>query len=412
MECPRCGNEMENGRCMWCAYGYHDDREKRPSDFQMIRNILKGILFSVSIITFTLFMLVCIVVLAGYSWIILPETLVHRTIIFVVFFVVVPVAEIGGYHFAAYTVFLILSVLVSFAYLLYVELKALLSYYDKYRRNRESRISIKESPLTRLAFTFSALLFVYYTYLIILQMAGVSYHTPGLDQLELWAFMYALTRAAVWEEITVRVVFIGLPMVFYGVLNDRSDLKRYLFGGFGTKDRFVIWPILFSSSVFALAHVASWDLYKVPPTFIAGLVFGYLFAKDGLYSCILFHFVWNFTSAVGRLSYGFEAMLNLFFLLTIFMGVYFTYRYIKICLRWLIRPVSEIRQPKAVEGRGERTAGVSTGFVCSNCGNHTAFYVDGNLKCKRCGTVSDPLSPESQKNLSAYDIKREWPPPR
>ncbi len=412
MECPRCGNEMENGRCMWCAYETKDTSGNDKSDLEVLKNKFKTFLFIITISSFTIFLSLCIIVLAGHISVILPETFVHKTVIYVVLVFVVPIAEVGGYYFVAYTIFLIISVLVSFAYLLYLEGSRIFLYYKSDSRVKKKKFSLTDSPISRLAFTFSALLFIYYTYLIILQMLGITFHTPGIHELELWQMIYSLTRASVWEEITIRVVFIGLPMTIYAVLNDKTDLKRYILGGFGTKDRFVIWPILFSSSIFAFAHLASWDLYKLPPTFLAGLVFGYLFAKDGLYSCILFHFAWNFTSVFNKLSPSLGEVVSIFIIITLFLGVYFSYMFTKKAIVWLIRPVSEIRQPKvSEEEEGHKTTGVEAAFVCSDCGNHTALYTkEGKLKCKHCGKESDPMSSESQKKLNAPEIKREWPP--
>ncbi len=399
---------------MWCAYEAQNTSENGPSDLEVLKTRFKTFLFIITIVSFTIFLFLCIIVLAGHISVILPETLVHSTIVYVVLVFVIPIAEIGGYYFGAYTVFLILCVLISFAYLLYVEGSRLYSYYRRRAVSKKEKFSLTDSPISRLAFTFSALLFISYTYLIILQMAGITTRTPSLQDRELWEMIYALTRASVWEEITIRVVFIGLPMALYVGLKGRVDLKKYILGGFGLNERFIIWPILFSSSIFAFVHLSSWDFYKLPPTFLAGLVFGYLFAKDGLYSCILFHFAWNFTSVFNRLPFGLGDMIGIFIIITIFLGVYFSYRFTKKGITWLIQPVSEIRQPRvSKEHDGGKTTGVSAGFVCSNCGNHTAIYTkEGKLKCKRCATESDPLSSESKENLSAVEMKREWPPPQ
>ncbi len=409
MECPRCGKEMEGKRCLWCAYERKSTPD-RPSDVEMIIGKSKYVLKLLTIFSFMGFLILSVAVMLWSAGLIIPETMDSSTIVFAVLIFVVGIFEASGYSFTVYYLFIISCILLSFVYLSYRDALSIRALFNK----KEGGIpKIKDSPITRLAFSSSAMMFLYMVYLVILELANVSIRTPGLEELETWQMIYAITRATVWEELTIRVVYLGLPMLIYAKLKGEKDLTKYLTGGFGLDDRFVLWPIIISASIFAFAHLASWDIYKMIPTLLAGFFFGYLFAKDGLYSCILFHFAWNYTSVYSRLPSGWIEAVSILMLMWVLFGIYFSYHYSKKLLVWLIQPVSEIRQPKTKTEESKKTAGLSTGFICSNCNNHTAFYTDeGKLKCKRCGTEHDPTSPEAQESLDAKEVKREWPPPK
>ncbi len=411
MECPRCGKEMEGGRCLWCAYDSRGESNGKPSNAERIIERSKHLLKLLTIFSFLGFLIVNVAVMLWSAGSIIPETFEAGTVIFVVLIFVIGLFEVTGYSFTIYYIFIISCVVFSFLYLSHFNLSDLPRLF---KRDKNGISKIKGSPITRLAFSFSAMMFLYVVYQIILELANVSIRTPGLGDYETWRMIYAITRASVWEELVIRVVYLGLPMMLFAMLKGEKDLKKYLTGGFGLKERFVIWPIIFSAVIFAFAHLASWDIYKMIPTFLAGIFFGYLFAEDGLYSCILFHFAWNYTSVYSRLPTGWIEAVTVLMLIWVLFGIYFTYYFSKKLMIWLVRPVSEIREPRAkTEEEKQKTAGLSVGFTCSNCGNHTAFYTtDGKLKCKRCGTEHDPTSPVAQEGLGVKERKREWPPPQ
>jgi len=112
-----------------------------------------------------------------------------------------------------------------------------------------------------------------------------------------WFRIFQLMMASVWEEIVVRVVFIGIPMILVVKgIPYKYRIKKYLIGGFDFDYRYgymITVLIITSSMIFALAHVPSWNLWKIPQTFVPSLILGYIFVKYGLHMCILFHLVWN-----------------------------------------------------------------------------------------------------------------------
>ncbi len=398
---------MEGKHCLWCAYEDRNESQGKPSDAEVIIEKSKRILKLLTIFSFLGFLILSVAVMLWSAGLIIPETFESGTVIFVVLIFVVGLFEVSGYSFLVYYIFIISCVVVSFIYLAYFHFPDIPTLF---KSDKNGMSKIKDSPITRLAFSFSAMMFLYMVYLVILQFANISIRTPGIEEYATWRMIYAITRATVWEELVIRVVYLGLPMMLYAMHKGESDLKKYLMGGFGMKYRFVIWPIIFSAAIFAFAHLPSWDIYKMIPTLLAGFFFGYLYAKDGLYSCILFHFAWNYTSVYTRLPSGWIEAVSILMLMWILFGIYFTYYFSKKLMVWLIPSASEVREPKR-ETEKHKTAGLSTGFICSNCGNHTAFYTnEGKLKCKRCGTEHDPTSPVAQEGLGVKERKREWPP--
>ena len=99
----------------------------------------------------------------------------------------------------------------------------------------------------------------------------------------------SFANAAVWEEVISRVVYIGIPMALVALVRRRRDAPLFLLGGFGIS-RLSLVLIVVSALVFGFAHESGWGLWKVLPTFISGLVMGYLYVRFGIHVSIAFHF--------------------------------------------------------------------------------------------------------------------------
>ncbi len=415
MRCPRCGNEMDGDYCSSCGYGLMAEDHAGPSSYDDIKNAIKNSFSLIAVISFITFLILNTAIMLWSVDLVAPQTLTNSTMIYVVFFIVVPVATISGSSFLAYYIFLLVGVIFSYIALFYIGGNDSFSHIHHIFENLTERSEKSDTAIPRLAHVFTALIFVSYLYYILIGAFGVSPRTPSLGELELWKLILSLTEAAVWEEVVVRVVFIGLPMLFYGYTKRKKFSWKYLLGGFGLKDRFAIWPILLSSIVFGIAHLGSWDLYKLVPTFIAGLAFGYLFAKDGLFSCIILHFVWDFMSIPGEVlntSYMTEVLVILIFT-WMMIGLYYTYHYTKRSVTWIFKPKKKARQKNmGYEEGGVLTAGVTAAYVCPQCNNTSAIYTkNGKLRCKRCGQESEPTSDRSQRSKSSIQVNRQWPPP-
>lgn len=414
MKCPHCGTETDKKYCPTCGYRFtRADGLQGENNLKQLLRILKN---SSSVIAFILFIAFMVlntsIVLWSVEWI-LPETMEASTVIYVVLLIPIGLTNFTGSYFAVYFLGMVALVFLSYIIIFYKSGDKLFSYIGNVINSGGKKSKGSDSQLPRLAFVFTALIFVSYFYYIALEMVGIIPEAPGLEDLPLWRLIYELVRAAVWEELTVRVVFLGIPMLIYGYTRRKDNLWRYLYGGFGLNNRFVIFPILFSASVFSVAHIASWDLYKIFPTFVAGLAFGYLFAKDGLHSCILLHFVWDFTSVptkVFDIPNG-DMLLALLVIFWMAVGMYYTFHYIRRSIKWMVTSIREEKEEDKFKFKEEepKTAGVSTAYSCPNCGNYRAIYTDkGKLKCKRCGLESDPM--ERQIQQAVNNKSRTWPP--
>jgi len=159
---------------------------------------------------------------------------------------------------------------------------------------------------------------------------------PFKDE-EPWVEIFAYLEASVWEEVVSRILLIGVPMfilcvLFKGrtgtlcepfedrwsaedvVVPDVSEVVpdgaagkkefkwwNYLLGGTGLNYAAVIL-IVFSSMIFGLAHIPLWGVWKSFQTFIMGMIFGYIFAKYGVYATITLHFLADYLSSISWIS--------------------------------------------------------------------------------------------------------------
>jgi hypothetical protein len=157
---------------------------------------------------------------------------------------------------------------------------------------------------------FMAIFFFDIVYAMLIETGGADPNVPAFEELELWENLYGFLNASVWEEIAGRVLLIGVPFLFIRVIVSIRDgtsdrylgdmiptLKktlRLLWGGHGRFTPIVVGLIVFSSMMFGFAHMPGWDVYKVLPTAVSGLGFGYLYVKKGLHAAILLHFMFDY----------------------------------------------------------------------------------------------------------------------
>ena len=75
-------------------------------------------------------------------------------------------------------------------------------------------------------------------------------------------------------------------------------LRRFLLGGGSHFGALPLILLAISSLNFAYAHVRVSPqepaVLLFPPTFLAGLMLGYLFLEKGIHIAIIFHFSWNY----------------------------------------------------------------------------------------------------------------------
>ncbi len=186
--------------------------------------------------------------------------------------------------------------------------------------NLEDRLS--DWDLVETSRVFSAVIFFSIAVYVMFQMLEQPTPTPSLlsPSVPVWIRLISLAEASVWEEFAGRVLLIGLPLAFIrGIRSKRFFDARQLLGGSGKFGRGEIALILISALSFGMAHLG-WGPWKVVPTFVSGLLFGYLFVKVGLHATIVMHFLIDYLSFVEELAGFGEIISSLILLFLAFTG--------------------------------------------------------------------------------------------
>ncbi len=332
---------------------------------------------------------------------VIPSIGTLQTYLYIITPWIVNIAELGGPYFAAYYVLIVIAILASFVFMMKLSASRFLN-----------ELSLKplpkgHSPLYVIGTLYFAALSFNFLYYIFIGALGITPNVPTTDEQELWKILYVYARAGVWEEIVSRLLLIGVPvLIVHLITRKREGWKKYFLGGGFTLGRVEIFFLLFSSAMFATAHVFTWDIYKVPPTFVGGLAFGYLFLRFGLYASILIHFVWDYISVPVLVFPGFTStiLVGLLIIAWVAIGaVYFAYyssKTVGFVLGRKVWPDSvSTETPPTISGTRRypaETLPVTPGwqagsgfqFVCQYCGNNEARYIDGGFECTRCGRRS------------------------
>ncbi len=276
--------------------------------------------------------------------IILPETLVNEHLLEIVIGLPIGITYVRDNTFAIFYVCLVGCILLAYSFIFYTGWHDLISYIKnvfrrKFRKPEEYR-SATSSPVLRLVTVFTAILFIMFVYNMTLVLTGRGIETPErfLD-MPAWEMIFTLTEAAVWEEIIVRVAYIGLPMFIYALAKGRKNFTKYLLGGFGFEERFPAILVLTSSIIFAAAHLPGWgwNPIKAGQVLPISIFIGYLFAKDGLHSAILIHFFVDYLGSVSDMLLDVPALNMSRSLMLLFLGgigVYYTYKYVSKFIHW------------------------------------------------------------------------------
>ena len=177
---------------------------------------------------------------------------------------------------------------------------------------------------------------VYYT---ILLSFTVEPDIPDFGKMPLWEQLLAFAEASVWEEVLSRVLMLGVPLMLYHLWTrqEGAHVGRYLVGGGFSIDTAAFVLIVFQALVFALAHVAGWDFWKVLPTTLSGIAFGYLFLKKGLWASIILHFLFDYLGMTApvmeRWGIPAEGAMNGVYMIVVLVGLVLMVHYLVIIFR-------------------------------------------------------------------------------
>ncbi|MCK4455722.1 MAG: CPBP family intramembrane metalloprotease [Thermoplasmata archaeon] len=303
--------------------------------------------------------------------------------------------------FFLYYLALLVAIAVSLSLAVVLDGKKLVSDMVSSVKDGRLKLSTKTS-WAMVCQLFCTYLFFTAAYLLFLSMFEVDASSPSMVDVPLWYMLFELANASVYEEIATRLVFLGVPMFLIALgagVRGRPLLKE-LFGGSGRMKPYTWALIIVSAMIFGIAHIPSWDIFKLAPALFAGLILGYLYVKRGIWAAILFHFAVDYYAASVFVSVegghlGVVIFLALAVVVFIVAGfLFFIYYSVKVlnALGSLFR----LPRPAPAPAGGVRTArGVPPqvaspqqfGFVCPKCGFQEARYIEGRFQCLRCGHV-------------------------
>jgi len=395
-----------------------------------IKPIVRGI-GTLALVPLLVVLIVNVLILIWSPVVVLPETLdpVHGSLLFIIVPYsepLFPLLELNGAPFAAYHLFLVMAIVASFLWMIYRSV-------GPFKQELAFKKPTKgHSPLYIIGTIFFAILAFDAIYAIVLYFLGIEITTPDFGSRQIWQLLNGLASASVWEELVVRVLYLGIPLLLIAlVIGKKRPWWRYVFGGgfpIGGKELVLIWA---SAGIFALGHVVYWDLWKIVPTWVAGIAFGYLFLKLGLYACVMLHFTVNYLTMPLDItqSLAIGVILGLVIIAWEFIGGVYLISYINKLIRFLtgadlqprprpapmpaypmptglgsqyqgsVGPGPGSTQPNDEQTRNQIQTVPATGdgiapsarspgfFVCPRCGNTEARYKDGKLECTRCGLV-------------------------
>jgi len=359
--CPTCGNPM---RTRADFLEKIEEAEEVPPSMQYGEltpfSALKAIVSGACLLSWLSYILVLILMIAIYFYAI-PEVGNHINELTAIPFILLPypvgLAVLEGPAAGVYWAFIVISFFLALVWMLWPERKLLKeTFLDSLPKVRAPRRA-NNTTLVMVAQFFFAILFFDYLYYYMIEIGGASPNTPAFEEQKPWENLYGFLNASVWEEFAARILLIGAPLLLIiifrsmgeGTFGEKTlDMNkatkralRLLFGGHGEFTPITVGLIVFSSLMFGFAHAPGWDLWKVLPTAISGLGFGYLYIKKGVHAAIMLHFSFDYLGmAQGYLpnNFGTQGALLIVMLLWVAAGfVYFVYYTAKV-VRFFVEP--------------------------------------------------------------------------
>lgn len=413
---PNAGNR----RAQMFGPAYYPPR--RRTDW---RRVIKTI-GAIVMITYLFQLGLQVVTLVWGAKLVVPDILDTWTGIrlFVILPVVVDLFQISGYTLVVYYFFLIAVIVASCLWIFLTSL----SYFKK-----EARMSA-DSRRHSAMFDTLGLLFATFFFSVVTALLA----QPSSDEVptisDFSETLFLLANASVWEELVTRVLLIGIPLLVWALLRGsrKNKVQSYFLGGGFTMNIPEVTLILVSSVIFGFAHFEGWGTWKIIPTTIAGLAFGYLFLKHGLAAAIMMHFATDYLSLPVEAynSIGLEIVTGLGILLWIAFGaIFFTYYTTRVAEYITGHKYFETAPPQIPSGMqapygypspyyyppgevqylpprsGEpqsppyqtyqpyqqvhaQSPSIFGRYVCPACGHTEARWTDGRFQCLRCGNLS------------------------
>lgn len=368
-DCPKCGNKL---RSRTAFLDRLEAEEEHPPIGQFGEvtpfTVLKGITSAgclLAMLAYCLFLFLCSLVLI-YA---LPLVGQHISEIEALPFLLIPypvaITVLEGNAAGAYWAFLGIAMILSLIWMIWPERK-------KLKETLRDSVGMLRAPTRgndRTIFIvgqlFLAVLFFDFAYYFLIEAGGAAPTSPAFSEQAMWENMYGFLNASVWEEIAARIILIGVPLLIFrmfvsaheGRLPGHMDnlgrstkkVLRLLLGGHNDFGPVVVGLIVFSSAMFGFAHAPGWDLWKILPTALSGLAFGYVYIKKGVHAAIILHFSFDYLGITQELllpnTFGVWTAMMLIFVIWFLAGmVYFIFYSAKV-MRFFVEPEKGWRRP-------------------------------------------------------------------
>jgi len=369
------------------------------------------------------FILALVTLIYGIT-IVLPEIVKHTFSMIIITPNLVEIGRISGDALGVYYLLIVAAILMSAFWLFATSARP---FRKELGMRAESR---KHSAIFDLCGLMFAVIFLNMVVILVMGMFGNEVTSPVEDR-DLWELLFLLANASVWEELIVRVLMIGLPLMAIDLLRRAFSGRalpykphKYVLGGgisIGIPEAALL---IFSSAMFGMGHYEGWGAWKVFPTAVAGLAFGYMFLRHGLAASIMLHFGFDYLSLPSDVFPGASLSILVFLgvavLLWIGMGsVFFGYYLTRMAefvtkrkyfedrpapqpvhythsyggqITQLQRETPSVTRSPEPDRREPVTTqnaipGFGAVFICPVCGSTQARWLDGRFQCLRCGSL-------------------------
>lgn len=385
------------------------------------RDIARSI-SAIVMISFGVYLVVCLAILLYGMGIVVPELDTRSFTLPIVFFEVLPFITLKGSLLYGWYIFLVAAVMLSATWVFFGSARGFVRELTMKSAARD------HSQFFDVCGLMFAVFFVN-TAIVLAMMATGSDVVDPIEESETWELLFLLANASVWEELIVRVLMIGLPLVAVDAAMRRGFKKphKYVLGGGISIGRAEVALILVSSIIFGFAHLEGWGAWKVFPSALAGVALGYIYLRHGLAASILLHFSFDYLSMpllVFDDSIALALAVGVGILLWVGLGllfvIYFTIRIVEFLsgrtffdsegggavapvpaqtMYQQLRPArqpggwvgagraSDDESPRFGDGGGATASSSGSYFVCPVCGSTGARWMDGKLQCLSCGRL-------------------------
>jgi membrane protease YdiL (CAAX protease family) len=358
---------------------------------------------AIIMISFATYLAVCLFTLLYGIGIVSPELEFWSFTLYVVFLGVYGLVTLSGGMLYGWYLFLVFTIILSAAW---VFLTSARGFGKELTMKSEPR---SHSPFFDMCGLMVAILFI--NTVIVLAMVGIGGEaTNPTEDVETSELLLLLANASVWEELIVRVLLIGIPLLVIDAVAKRGFRKphKYLLGGGIAIGRPEVFLIVVSSIIFGLAHLEGWGAWKVFPSGLAGVAFGYMYLKHGLAASILLHFSFDYLSMPllvfeGSLSLALAVGIGilLWLGLGLVFATYFTIRIAEFLTGKTLfdspggtpvpapagAPYTQSQQWSQHSNWTHAPPTSDDFFICPICGSTGARRLQGRRQCRSCGRL-------------------------